>query len=231
MYFELEANKIIIVWVTVCKLARAITAYLEQLKTTLQRGETFSMQQLTYVAPEWSEWLKIILHNVHMHVNPPMALGSGHQGLPDKCSVEVYKMHLQTPREKSLEVESESYRIGTSDLGVEVGLPTFELGAGGVAKLLHEWIERDAPLGDVEAVDSDGMELECDVERGDEEDEGQDAEFVPIPRADNRQMFCKSYSFAGVHHVANNANADSNRSMRYFDTWFKVLKVVDACLW
>ena len=111
-------------------------------------------------------------------MNPPAALANGHQALPDKVAAEVYKVHLQCPPEVRMKDVGDSVRGTTSDMGVEMGLPSFRLRNGDPTTMLPSWVESHGdkiPDVDIdvdppadEADELDMMEMDVDVADGSE---------------------------------------------------------------
>lgn len=52
----------------------------------------------------------------------------------------------------------------------------------------------------------------------------------PVPDIENEEFLRYAFGFAGVQHVADNANADSDKSMCSFEEFFKELKLTEALL-
>ena len=239
MYFEVQDSAMIEVFFACTNLILAIQAYAESIALELEENETFSREQCCYVAPEWEPWLKTLLYKVHLHINHPNALATGHQGQADKVAAEVYKMHFQTPNDIRLKDEATRFRWNTADMGIELGLATHELANGDPASLLPPWVERgesqlDANF-DIENEDNhaDNDLAFDDVENEDEHEppaEEVNPAPAPAPPAVSNQFMPNAYTFAGVQHVTNNANADADKSMPHFKPWYENLKVVESLL-
>ena len=43
-------------------------------------------QDRLVLLPQWKPWLETLSENVHQHINPPVALASGHSALADKVA-------------------------------------------------------------------------------------------------------------------------------------------------
>lgn len=84
---------------------------------------------------------RVLAASVRELISPPAALGSGHRGLADKASAEVYKWALHSFPGQPLADHAMSYIAHCGDMGVEMGLPDFEL-IGPVETLLPKWMER-----------------------------------------------------------------------------------------
>ena len=239
MYFEVFDDKVIDVFEAVNALMLAILAYVASVTADLGEEDTFSREQCCFVAPEWEPWLKTILYNVHLHINPPSALASGHQGQADKVAAETYKMHLQTPHDIRLKDEALRFRWNTADMGIEIGLATHELRDGNPASILPPWVERgetqmDEADFEIEIDDNNaGDDLVFDdKENENEHDQPPDEEVnpVPAPPSASNLFLPNAYTFAGAQHVTNNANADANKSMANYKTWYADLKIAESLL-
>ena len=90
---------------------------------------------------QWLQWFGTVGRNIRQHINPPAALGTGHRTLASKAAAEAYKMALQEPFGRPLNVHTESYASFTSDMGVEIGLADFAVPCG-VDALLPSWFHR-----------------------------------------------------------------------------------------
>jgi hypothetical protein len=249
MYYEIRNDKVIEVWKAVMCLTRAIEAYVAELHRNhggeLGPDETFTMEELAYVSPDWEGWLRTIAGNIHLHINPPTALANGHQGLADKVAAESYKYHLQVPDEMPLREVADTFRSNTADMGIELSLSTFNVPKGDPQQLLPGWVERGQMPDDVEVASAsdDGADagrldgglddgfLDMDVENGEDEPEPPVApEPAELPNANSSEFQRNSYTFAGLQHMTDNANADSNKSMSHFVAQQKELKQVEAIL-
>ena len=86
-----------------------------------------------------------------MHVNPPVALGSGCRGLADKAKALAIGWALQVPGgEAELRKHAESYQSHTSDMGVELSLPDFAVQS--IETLLPTLCNRSSLSADVDVL-------------------------------------------------------------------------------
>jgi hypothetical protein len=131
-------------------------------------------------------------------------------------------------------------RTSTADLGVELCLGLFKLKNADPMTMLPSWVERGAEIRDVDnggEAEADGgcdsdMDLGLDVEPCEDDD---DADAAPAPAAEipdgaSNEYMPNAYILAGVQHVTDNLNADSNKSMGNFASFFKDLKLLEAGL-
>ncbi|CAE7488403.1 unnamed protein product, partial [Symbiodinium sp. KB8] len=195
--------------------------------------------------PEWVPWLQTLRSNIHEHINPPAAMGSGHRSLSDKAACEVFKWHLQHPITSDLFQHGASYVAHCSDMGVELSLPDFHV-SGSVEALLPDWLHRFIPP-DID-VDDSNQAVPCaplDVEdnidgdflEDDDVEPGGPAEAVAArahqragPRAAESFLMPCAFTIGGLQHVVNNLCADVHQGMGNWAPFYSDLKAVEALL-
>ena len=90
------------------------------------------------------ERIAFLRRHVRLHVDPPVALGSGHRALVHKVSGQTFKRHLQGPPEMPLKGVAITYRAPSADLGTERLTCTCNWGDDSHEASLPEWVSRSA---------------------------------------------------------------------------------------
>ena len=185
------------------------------------------LDQDDYMEPksEWRPWLQAIAKHIVEIINMPGALGSGHRGLNDKAGVEVFKWGLSEPRAAPLITHAETYMAHCSDMGVELGLPDFNI-SGRHEALLPTWFHRSA--GDAVIPD-----LEPSAAVGDDIDgvDGPAFHDDPSGKADAPKHFMPNcMAFGGLQHVVNNLCEDVHKGLAHWPTFYTQLKVLEVFL-
>jgi hypothetical protein len=192
-------------------------------------------------AAEWMHNLKVILKHINHLINPPMATGSGHRSLSDKCAAEIFKWHVQKPDSMPLELHARSYACHCGDLGLEASTPDFV--AASHESLLPTWC---APAGgaDIDASDVD-IAAVAFAEEDNRSDEG-DIDGVCFDEAapslfdqvlppyrtqqGHVHLMPNGVSIAGMQHIIDNMNAETHKGMVWWPEFLKVLKNAEALL-
>jgi hypothetical protein len=149
-YHEIEKDKLVEVFDAVVNLTASIVGYcnrVEELSGPALDEDMHDVSELrdAYVhlkfdsepLPEWKEWLRCIRSNIYEHINPPMALGSGHRALSDKTAAECFKLRLQTDASVDLDAVARSFASQSGDMGLEMGMPAFRVASQD--SLLPDW--------------------------------------------------------------------------------------------
>ena len=137
------------------------------------------------------------------HVHPPVAVTSGFRGLSHKASAMLYSYVLELPSPNHLRAFCESYISHTSDMGVEMGLPEFEVPAAGHVQLLPSWMQDDM-VGDgapVTAVPGDRLQ-HC-----------------------SGRLLRNALPIAGMQHLIFNLLADVDQDLEFFPSFWEELKM------
>ena len=117
----------------------------------------------------WQRNLSTIKDNLFEVINPPSALGSGCRGLAHKCGNIAFAWHLQTDKATNLQDVADSYASHTSDMGVEISMPEFQI--ADPDSILPDWLHRRSQSDEGEAnADNEGIDsvdLNSDASRVD----------------------------------------------------------------
>ena len=225
-FHEIPSSELIRCHAAVTSLQQATSAYVAEHEQEQEQADEDAAQPGLSVTPlaEWVPWLQLLKTHVREHINPPTALGIGHRSLADKASSEVYKWQLQMPPTADLAVHSNSYIAHCSDMGVELGLPDFEV-SGSVSALLPRWLTRCQP-----------MDIEEDRQaHGDHDIDGPVLPAVPAePEAPEVPghvfLMPGAMPIAGFQHVVSNLCADIHQGMAHWLQFYAELKACEALL-
>ncbi|CAE7581880.1 unnamed protein product, partial [Symbiodinium necroappetens] len=248
-YHEVDKSHLLATFRAISSLQQGVASFVEeqrQLHQDLLDGdEPEKIRWPTSPLPEWVPWLQTLRSNIHEHINPPAAMGSGHRSLSDKAACEVFKWHLQHPITSDLFQHGASYVAHCSDMGVELSLPDFHV-SGSVEALLPDWLHRFIPP-DID-VDDSNQAVPCaplDVEdnidgdflEDDDVEPGGPAEAVAAPahqragpRAAESFLMPCAFTIGGLQHVVNNLCADVHQGMGNWAPFYSDLKAVEALL-
>ena len=247
---EIAESMLIPCFQAVCNLANA-SCNLVREHEQLEEDGGAETDLPTAPLPEWRPWLQMLKQGIHEHIHPPAALGSGHRSLADKAASEVFKWHLQNRSPDKLPEYSRSFVAHCSDMGVEVGLPDFQL-KGSVSTMLPPWVlekhalgeeldlgvEQEQPLSagpsDVDQCDLDGQFLnDDDADAAARVDVVQPvvAEAVDANVQASSVFFMpEALTIAGLQHIVNNLCSDVHQNMSHCTSFHGDLKSLEALL-
>ena len=147
-------------------------------------------------------------------------MASGHRTLTHKVETLIHMFHFDIPADAPLEEILDSIMSHTSDMGIEMGVPSYEV--GDVSELLPVWIDRS----ELKAARYDG-DPNPPAARAPGPFEGGDAEGKVVPNTLLRSAFI----IYGLQHTTNNLNSDVNTSLMYWNTFWGQLKNFEALLY
>ena len=115
-------------------------------KTRSGVDKQFSLLHENAIAVEILEANAVIWNCVHIHVNPPTALGLGQATLTDKVSALLHSWLLETPGWKALWETAATFMSTTTDMGTELNLANFMIGDADFERLqlLPPWMRTAA---------------------------------------------------------------------------------------
>ena len=233
-YSQVQTSDVIKVGEAFETLAHAIQAFVTELRVDVD-GEEDDITIPVEPLAEWVPLLKTLADGIFENCNTPVALGSGHRGLADKAGGEVFKANLEARDDpRLLEQIMDAYEDNCADMGVEQGLPDFQMESTEVGSLLPDFFSSRQLL----PVDVDDCELEEDYDNtmdlhsalgGDEEVAGDDPGHHD-PHPQRRFLMPNSLGNAGVQHQMSNLNKDVHKHMVHWKTFHSHLKVIESLL-
>ena len=142
---------------------------------------------------------------MHQHIAPPVALGLGHTDLSSKAAALMYILALESETPQQLRGLCHSIRAFCTDMGTEMGVPSFRGAPEALLPPRHPFAPSSASPFQVDAAtdvhdDNDGNLLPL---------------AVPIP---------------GLCHIVHNLSADVDREMPGFTAFFSQLKNTGSVL-
>jgi len=122
-------------------------------------------------------------------------LGEGHTDLAAKCAATTHALLLETPSLAALKQVSRSFLAFTTDMGTELGIPTFH---GTVESMTPAWHPAKPT---VRTFMADG-----DVHDDSDESEGQGEQFLP-----------KAIGIPGMNHIIHYLAVDINHEFQWWE--------------
>ena len=152
----MQVEDIIQVFDAVVELELATSSYMEKQKLVQEETDADTINIPYEPLDEWLPWLHTIRDCIDEHMHPPVALTTGHRTMTHKASAKTWSWALQNPRGDSvINRYSETHASSTTDMGVEMGIPTLEV-AGGAESLLPPWVDKKPEMGpDIDEPDSE----------------------------------------------------------------------------
>jgi len=201
---EIHINVIVETFHAANRLQLMITLFVEQ-QQVAHNADTSG-----HIAPSleplecWRSLLQT-LKNIKEHIYHPTAVASGQRGLPHKIAAELHQWHFDVPVAVSLNAHADTFECHTSDMGIEISMPDFEV--DNVDDLLPPWLQRE--------------DLHADI--------GDTPRNTATPRRGGHFMN-NALTIYGLQHAANNINCDVHKSLTYWEEFWKQLKNFEALL-
>lgn len=123
----------------------------------------------------------------------PIGLGEGHTDLAAKCAATTHALLLESPTLVALKQVSRSFMAFTTDMGTELGIPTFH---GTVESMIPAW-HPAKPTASTFVAD-------WDVNSDSDESEGQGEQFLP-----------RAIGIPGMNHIIHNLAVDIDHQLEW----------------
>ena len=232
-YHEIDSDSLVSTFEAVRALVRGVKVWCDEERgsdeDTWERGDVPMDHVRRRTNPEWEPYLRSLKSNIREHINPPAALGTGCRGVADKAKAVTFAWALQTPCECRIIDHADTYLSQTSDMGVELSLPDFEI-TGHHESLLPEWVNRMPLELDIEPAEppAPAYDPENDVDGPEIASGSEDAHPATIPST--TFLMPRALTIAGLQHIIDNLNSDVHHSLSHWKQFHGQLKQFEALL-